>query len=115
MIAPYWADVDTRAAGGVYYKNSVSRSEWTRAGRLISSTYRTNFRPTSLYIVTWYRVGAYSRSRSPVCFMFIVHINFAFVDQPQYKHVPTVELMVQRFQSKLNLTLYQDRQLLPRD
>ena len=75
MIAPYWADVDTRAAGNVYYKNSVSRNELNRAGRLISSTYRTHFRPTSLYIVTWYHVGAFSRSRSPVCFMFIAHIN----------------------------------------
>ena len=66
MIAPYWADVDTRATGAVYYRNSVSSSELGRVGRLISSTYRTSFRPTSLYIVTWYRVGAYYRSRSPV-------------------------------------------------
>ena len=68
---------------------------WTAlVGSLVLYTYRTHFRPTSLYIVTWYRVGAFSRSRSPVCFMFIVYIkkfwNFAFVGQPQYSHVLTV-------------------------
>lgn len=67
MIAPYWADVDTRVGSGrVYYKNSVSSAERRRAGSLISAAYRTSFHPTSLYIVTWYRVGAYYRSRSPV-------------------------------------------------
>ena len=66
MIAPYWADVDTRATGAVYYNSSTSSYDLRRAGSLISSRYCTTFRPTSLYIVTWYRVGAYYRSRSPV-------------------------------------------------
>ena len=79
MIAPYWADVDTRATGGVYYKNSVSSSERIRAGRLISSSYCTRFHPTSLYIVTWYRVGAYSRSRSPVNAFFYAFFFFFFM------------------------------------
>ena len=66
MIAPYWADVDTKLGSGrVYYRNTASSTERRRAGRLISSAYRTSFSPTSLYIVTWYRVGA-DRSTSPV-------------------------------------------------
>ena len=81
MIAPYWADVDTKTTGAVYYKNSFSASDLNRAGRLISSSYCTRFRPTSVYIVTWYRVGAYSRSRSPVnvsLFIYILHV-YAFI------------------------------------
>ena len=67
MIAPYWADVDTKVGSGrVYYRNSASSTERRRAGLLISSAYRTSFRPTNLYIVTWYRVGAYYRSTNPV-------------------------------------------------
>ena len=71
MIAPYWANVDTRATGVVYYRSSTSYNELYRTGRLISSTYHTSFHPTSLFIVTWYGVGAYYQSKYPVC---IIHI-----------------------------------------
>jgi len=74
MIAPYWADVDTRGTGSVYYKSSTSSSDLNRAAGLISSTYRTSFRPNRVYVVTWYRVGAYYRSRSPVSFVFHSHV-----------------------------------------
>ena len=74
MIAPYWADVDTRGTGSVYYKISTFSSDLNRAARLISSTYRTSFRPTRVYVVTWYLVGAYDRSRSPVSFVFHSHV-----------------------------------------
>ena len=74
MIAPYWADVDTRGTGSVYYKSSTSSRDLNRAAGLISSTYRTSFRPNRVYIVTWYRVGAYYRSRSPVSFVFHSHV-----------------------------------------
>ena len=67
MIAPYWADVDTRVGSGrVYYRESASSSDRTRVSSIIRTTYHTNFMPSRVFIVQWNRVGYYSRHQNRV-------------------------------------------------
>ena len=69
MIAPYWADVDTRVGSGrVYYRESASSSDRTRASSIVRITYSTNFMPKRVFIVTWTRVGYYSRHQNRVSY-----------------------------------------------
>lgn len=62
LIAPYWADVDTREAGTVWFREVNDSALLNRIGRDI----RTNidnifgFQPMSALIVTWDSVGYYS-------------------------------------------------------
>jgi autotransporter-associated beta strand protein len=62
MIAPFWADADTRASGNVWYRISTdgaflkSLSQDVKAG--IPGV--VNFTPTFAQVVTWDQVGAYS-------------------------------------------------------
>ena len=69
MIAPYWADVDTRAGSGrVYYRESASSSDRTRVSSIIRNTYHINFMPSRVFIVHWNRVGYYSRHQNRVSY-----------------------------------------------
>ena len=71
MIAPYWTDVDTRVGSGrVYYRESASSSDRTRASSIVRITYSTNFIPTRVFIVTWNQdlVGYYSRHQNRVSY-----------------------------------------------
>ena len=71
MISPYWADVDTRVGSGrVYYHESVSSSDGTRASSIVRIAYSTNFIPTRVFFVTWNQdlVGYYSRHQNRVSY-----------------------------------------------
>ena len=69
MIAPYWADVDTRGTGSVYYRETQNSSLLQRARNDVRSTFveLSSFTPTSLFVATWFRVGYFSGGTDLVC------------------------------------------------
>ena len=63
LIAPYWADVDTRGTGRVWYRQTSDAALLSRARREIRSAFvsQMTFDPTMLFIATWDHVGHYNR------------------------------------------------------
>lgn len=85
MIAPFWADVDTRdfvggddfefgfgdefgdvretSINNVWFREEFSSALLSRAERDIKEAYvdQANYKPSWLFIVTWDSVGYYSR------------------------------------------------------
>ena len=61
IIAPYWADVDTRRAGQIFYRQSTDPSLLARASSELQTAFATshNITITNLLIVTWADVGYY--------------------------------------------------------
>ena len=64
LIAPYWADADTReeGAGTVWYRESLNESDIDRAQRDIRNTFpgmASNFRAILVFLATWDHVGFY--------------------------------------------------------
>ena len=68
IIAPYWADVDTRGTGNIYYRQSTDRSLLTRATSEIRAAFpeSRNVTITNLFIATWDSVGYYYQSTDKV-------------------------------------------------
>ena len=63
LIAPYWADVDTRGTGTVWYRETTDLLLLARAASDIQAAFisQGSFAPTYLFIATWDRVGYFSR------------------------------------------------------
>ena len=62
LIAPYWADVDTRGAGTVWYRETDNLELRTRAAGDIRTAFnQSTFLPMQLFIATWERVGYFSQ------------------------------------------------------
>ena len=78
IIAPYWADIDTRSGSGrVYYGETTSSSLRSRAAALVRRIYQVSFSPTHLFIATWYNVGYYNRHTNRVinsCWSLITRV-----------------------------------------
>ena len=70
LIAPFWADVDTRGTGEIYYKETNDSS-------LLDSTTLEflkafdNFSPTSLFVATWDGVGYFDNNTDLVGMRYI--------------------------------------------
>ena len=65
LISPYWADVDIRGIGNVYFKESTDPSLLARANDVIQSATTearrlSRFRPRWMLIATWDNVGYFS-------------------------------------------------------
>ena len=73
IIAPYWADVDTRGTGQIFYRQSTDPSLLARAEYEIQAAYplTQNVTVTNLFITTWDAVGYYNRQTDKV----ILHIH----------------------------------------
>ena len=69
LIAPYWADVDTRGTGNVWYRQSEDLSLLNRAGDEIRAAFPSLgfFTPSYLFIATWDHVGYFSSHTDKVC------------------------------------------------
>ena len=72
IIAPFWADIDTRDRGGqVWYHQSRSESDLKRAASEIRAAHPNqvpnDFKVTNLFIATWKEVGYYNRKKDKVC------------------------------------------------
>ena len=68
IIAPYWADVDTRGIGQILYRQTKEPALLARATNEIRAAFPTsqNVNVTSLLIVTWNTVGYYDRRTDKV-------------------------------------------------
>ena len=60
-MAPFWADVDTRVAGEVFYRETSDRNLLKRATSDVTTIYVRckSFRAAWLLIATWYEVAFY--------------------------------------------------------
>ena len=68
IIAPYWADVDTRGTGQIFYRQSTDPSLLARASREINTAFALshNVTITNLLIATWSDVGYYYQNDDKV-------------------------------------------------
>ena len=68
IIAPYWADVDTRGTGDIYYRQTTDPSLLARATSEIRTAFPRSLNNTisNLLIATWDRVGYYYRNTDKV-------------------------------------------------
>ena len=68
IIAPYWADVDSRESGQVFYRQTTDPSLLARATSEIRAAFpeSRNFTIQNLLIATWYRVGYYNLNSDKV-------------------------------------------------
>ncbi|XP_028390868.1 sushi domain-containing protein 2-like [Dendronephthya gigantea] len=67
MIAPYWADVDTRNGGEVFYRQSTSVELFQRATNDVKKYFPgqfPSFQASWVFIATWQNVSRFRRSRS---------------------------------------------------
>ena len=63
LIAPYWADVDTRGTGTVWYRETTDLLLLDRAASDVQAAFisQGSFAPTFLIIATWDRVGYFNQ------------------------------------------------------
>ena len=68
IIAPYWADVDTRGTGNIYYRQTTDPSLLARATREIRTAFPRSLNNTisNLLIATWDKVGYYNNGTDKV-------------------------------------------------
>ena len=59
LVAPFWADVDTRVAGQVFYRENSDPGLLRQATDDVTATFvdHRKFRATWLLVVTWYEVA----------------------------------------------------------
>uniref|UniRef100_A0A1X7UL16 Sushi domain-containing protein n=1 Tax=Amphimedon queenslandica TaxID=400682 RepID=A0A1X7UL16_AMPQE len=65
LIAPFWADVDTRnGAGVVYYRETTASAIVSKVAQDVQLAFpgQPSFTAKSVVIVTWYRVGYYEEN-----------------------------------------------------
>lgn len=69
IVAPYWADVDTRGTGKVWYRETTEAALLTKAKSEIRAAFINQmfFEPTTLFIATWDHVGYYDSNTDLVC------------------------------------------------
>jgi len=76
MIAPYWADTDTRGTGNVFYRQTSNSILLTRATSEIRRAFAEsqNVTITNLVIETWDAVGYFDEHADKVClFVYIFY------------------------------------------
>ena len=72
IIAPYWADVDTRGAGQIFYRQSTDPNLLARASRELQTALPSsqNITITNLLIATWDEVGYYLQNDDKVMYTY---------------------------------------------
>jgi len=68
MVAPFWADVDTRGTGNVWYRESINPDLLDRANREIARVFPAQipFTASDLFIATWEGVGYFNSKTDKV-------------------------------------------------
>lgn len=79
MIAPFWADVDTRGIGEIYFKETTDHNLLSKANDVIQdATHQaaglSRFKPSWMLIATWYKVGYFSSHTDQVTSYVAKHI-----------------------------------------
>ena len=75
IIAPYWADLDTRGTGQIFYRQTTDPSLLARASTQIQAAYHLpqSITITNLFIATWDAVGYYYMETDKVK-LYINHV-----------------------------------------
>ena len=84
VIAPYWADVDTRGTGQIFYRQSTDPSLLARASNEIEAAYplSQNATITHLFIATWDAVGYFYFGIDQVYMLsVVVKITLSFAEK----------------------------------
>ena len=66
LIAPFWADADTREIGQVYYRSSTNHTLLEKMTQDINEIVGEMFFPEYLFVSTWHEVGYYDRKTDKV-------------------------------------------------
>ena len=66
IIAPYWADADTRGTGRIYYRQTSDPNLLAKVTSQIQQGYPKSQNTTNLLIATWNAVGYYSNKTDKV-------------------------------------------------
>ena len=68
VIAPFYADIDTRGGGQVYWRASDQAEDLSRAANLVSRYYEASrdFVPGEVVVVTWDTVGYFDMNTDKV-------------------------------------------------
>ena len=87
IIAPYWADVDTRGTGQILHRQTTNATLLSRATREIRAAFSDSENVTiqSLLIATWNNVGYYFNNADKVC--MYIHSCIATVMYGYHKQV----------------------------
>ena len=79
MIAPFFADVDTRGTGKVWYRATNDSALLEKAVNDIPSIITgPNFTPLWLFIATWDHVGYYKNHTDKVSIKHIAHLGMQY-------------------------------------
>ncbi|XP_013417624.1 sushi, nidogen and EGF-like domain-containing protein 1 [Lingula anatina] len=72
MLTPFWADVDTRNWGQIYFRETQDPALLLRASKEIQDIFLTHmdFTARSLYITTWYDVTYYGGNNATSVYDF---------------------------------------------
>ena len=66
IIAPFYADIDTRGVGQVYWRASTEPEDLSRAANLVRQYYQTEFQPKEIVVITWDQVGYFDNMTDKV-------------------------------------------------
>ena len=73
IIAPFWADVDTRGTGQISYRSTTDASLRQKASNLINRAFFTTaFSASYLFIATWDHVGYFALKTDKVIYKVII-------------------------------------------
>ena len=99
VIAPYWADVDTRGTGTVWFRITTNSSLLARARDEIAAFLnQEEFSPAYLFIATWDHVGYFLRHTDRVgclksnCVLW--HIGVCLFSPPYVVALMTLNLIL---------------------
>ena len=95
IIAPYWADVDIRGTGDIYYRQTADPYLLARATSEIRAAFPLSQHVviTNLLIATWDKVGYYSQNTDKVllcvysCFVYLVYTHLISLYRPTHSSV----------------------------
>ena len=91
FVAPYWADVDIRGTGEIFYRQSTDPSLLARASLEITNALSINhtIEIKHLLIATWNAVGYYYSNTDKVGYEYnyIMYCIHSYVAYMQYKSV----------------------------
>ena len=64
LVAPFWADADTRNGGNVFYRETTDPNLLQQATYDVTATFvdQRKFKATWLFIATWHEVAFYGAS-----------------------------------------------------
>ena len=89
IITPYWADVDTRGIGSVYYRETSIASVISTVASDVSNAFPSHspFYATSVVIATWDRVGYFNEHTDKVIKKYLFYFYYSTHFRPIHFNV----------------------------